>query len=557
MRDYRLILGLTLRNRLAALRAGSWRKDNGRIDVGRIAASVVVILALVLLAGVIIFAEVKLFGVLKIFNQAALLPALALLLSLLSTLLLSFFHVLSGLYFSRDTVWMAYLPVRSRSVMAAKMTEIWMGEELFSGAILLPVFILYGIHLQAGALYYVRMALIVLLAPVLPLCIVAFLTTLLSRVTSLVRNKEALSVVLSIVLLGGILALESTLLPRIPDDADTMFFVRLLLDNEGILNLLTGAFPPVEWGIHGLQGNWGEFALYIGCCAGAVALMLFLLGGGYLNVCLKQQEQGTRKRRLRTGDATWRQRSPLMALFRKEWLAVIKSPTVAFNCLPGIFMFPLMIVMAGAGIASSMDIHVLLGELRTLVAGMNALDLALIVGAAVGFSSFINPAASTAVSREGSRLEISRMIPVSARTQMTAKLMIGMLIDLMAVAVAAAIFIALLPGQLLAILLGSLLALLLCYASSALNLTLDAVRPNLTWTNEVQVVKQGANVAFGMLMGLALFILPVIPPFLLLGAAPAVRFAAAVAVLALEAAFGLVMFRLVAEKRFAVLEPAS
>ena len=102
-----------------------------------------------------------------------------------------------------------------------------------------------------------------------------------------------------------------------------------------------------------------------------------------------------------------------------------------------------------------------------------------------------------------------------------------------------------------------MLALLLCYASSALNLTLDAIRPNLTWTNEAQVVKQGANVAFGMLIGMALFILPIIPPVLLLGSAPWVRFAAAAGVLVLEAVLGAVMLRLVAVKRFERLEPTA
>lgn len=557
MRDYGLLLGLTLRNRLAALRSGSWRKDNGKIDFGRIIGSVIVLLSVALLAGMIIYAEIKLFDVLKLFRQEALLPALAMLLSLLSTLLLSFFHVLSGLYFSKDTVWMAYLPVRSGSVMAAKMTEIWMGEVLFALAILLPVNTLYGMHLNADVLYYVRMAVISLLAPVMPLCIVALLTALLARATSLVRNKEAITVVLSLVLLVGVLALEGTLLPKIPDDADAMFFVRLMLDNEGILTMLTSAFPPVLWAVHGLQGNWTEFLLFVGCCVACVVLMLLLLGKGYLNVCLKQSEQGTRKKRVKTHAGTWKQRTPLMAMFNKEWKAVVKSPTVAFNCLPSIFMFPLMVIMFTVSINSMMDTNEFMGEMMALVEQISTLDIALIVAAAVGFASFINPAVATAVSREGSRLDISRMIPVSARTQITAKLMVGMLIDVLAVGVSVILLLVLLPQLSLAILLGGVLALLLCYASSALNLTLDAIRPNLTWTNEAQVVKQGANVAFGMLIGMALFILPIIPPVLLLSSAPWVRFAAAAGVLVLEAVLGVVMLRLVAEKRFERLEPTA
>ncbi len=557
MRDYGLLLGLTLRNRLAALRAGSWRKDNGKLDISRIVATVIVVLALGVTAGMIIYAEIMLFNVLKTFRQAALLPAMAVMLSMMSTLLLSFFHVLSGLYFSRDTAWMAYLPVRSRSVMAAKMTEVWMAEELFSAAILLPVFILYGIHLEAGVLYYVRMALIVLVAPMIPLAVIGVLTSLLARMTSLVRNKEAISVVFSLVMVLGILAVEGTLLPQIPDDADTMFFVGLLLDNEGILNMLTSAFPPVLWAVHGLQGNWLEFMLFVACSVGAMVAMIALLGGGYLNVCLKQTEQGTRKRKVKTHEGTWRQRSQLMTMFHKEWNGVIKNPTIAFNSLPSIFMFPLIIGMSAAGIASSMDMNVFLEEIQGLVGNISMLDLALIVAAAVGFACFMNPAVATAVSREGSRLEISKMIPVPVRTQMTAKLMVGMLIDLLAVLVAAVILLVLLPQQMISIILGCVLALGVCYACSALSLTLDAVRPNLTWTNEMQVVKQGANVAFGMLIGLALFILPVIPPLLLLEASPAARFASAAGVIALEAAVGFVMVRTVAEKKFAVLEPAN
>ena len=557
MRDYCLLLGLTLRNRLAALRLGSWRKDNGKIDVGRIAATIVAVLSLGLMAGFIIFAEVKLFNILKTLRQDTLLPGVAMLLSMASTLLLSFFHVLSALYFSKDTIWLSYLPVKSRSAMAAKMTEVWLSEDLFSAAILLPLFVLYGIHVQADVLYYVRMVTIVLMAPMIPLAFIGLLTSLLARSTSLARNKEALSVILSVVMIAVILGLEGTVLPKIPDDADAMFFVRMLLDNEGILTMLTSAFPPVLWAVHGVQGNWAEYGLFALCSLGSAALLLLLLGKDYLNVCLKQGEHATRKRKIKTGGKTWKQRSPLMAMFIKEWNAVIKNPTVAFNALPSIFMFPLIVVMGGVGASSAMDINVLLEELRGLVAQMSPFDLALILTAAVSFAAFMNPAVATAVSREGSRLEISKMIPVSARTQMAAKLLVGMLIDFLAVAVAVIMLAFLLPGQWLVLAMVFVLSMLLCYAMSAVNLTLDAVRPNLHWTNEAQVVKQGANVVFGMLIGLVMFALPVIPPFLLLNSTPVWRFAASAGVLVLEAVVGFMLIRLVAEKRFAALEPGA
>lgn len=559
MRDYRLLLKLVLCNRLAGLRSGSWRKENGKLDVGSLVGTAVVALALMALAGFVIYAEISMFSLLKTFRQEALLPALAMLLSLFSTLLLSFFQVLSGLYFSKDTVWMAYLPVRSRSVMAAKMTEIWFWEELVAWAVLLPIFILYGIHLGGNVLYYFRMALVVLLAPTVPLCIVAFFTSLLARVSSLSRHKEALGVIFSIALMLLIWGLEGTLVSRIPEDADAMYFIRLLLDHEGILTMLTSAFPPVLWAIHGLQGDIGQLLLYILLCAGCIALMLALLGGGYLNICLRQAEQGTKKRRLRTSEKTYQQRSPLLALFTREWFSVVKSPTIALNSLMGIFMFPIMFGMMFVGIASvepELNFGDFLSEITGLLSEVSPLDVALVVAAAVGFATFMNPAVGTAVTREGSRLAISKMLPVSVRVQMLSKLLVGALIDFLGVAMAMVIMIALFPGLAGGILLGGLLAMILCLASSAMSLTMDAVRPNLHWTNETQAIK-GANVAIGMIISLAAFALPVIPAVCLLSSTPLARFASVVGVLVLETVLGFVLLRFVGEKRYAAIEPAS
>ena len=97
MREYKLLLGLALRNRLAAFRAGSWKREGGKLDRGRIASTVVMVLCMGIMAAFIIFVEVTLFKALKLVGQPALLPAMAMLMSMMSTLLLGFFHVLSGL----------------------------------------------------------------------------------------------------------------------------------------------------------------------------------------------------------------------------------------------------------------------------------------------------------------------------------------------------------------------------------------------------------------------------------------------------------------------------
>lgn len=553
MREYRILLGLALRNRLAGLRAGSWRKSNGKVDVGRIVGTAVAVLGVVCLAGMMIYAEIKLFGGLAAFGQPALLPALIVMMCMIGTLFLGFFHTIASLYFSRDTAWMAYLPVHSRTVMAAKMTEIWLGEMLFCAAVLSPAFILYGGYLHADALYYVRMAVTILLAPVLPLSVTLLLSSLLARLTALSRHKESWVMIGSLVMMFSIIALEMRILPHIPDDADAMFFIRLLMDSEGLVSMLTGGFPPVMWAVRGIAGDWGQFMLLVLCCAVVSCALIYLLGGSYLNVCLRQGEQGSRKRAVKTTNRTWKVRSPLMALFHREWTEVLKTPTYAFNSFSGVIMVPLMLFAMSMGLSAN-DAGNVLDLLDELISSVDTTDMILILTALVAFAGFLDPAIATAVSREGGRHDISRMIPVSARTQITAKMMMGLCVNGLAVVTACITVGVIMPSLIPMLIPAMLLAMMECFAVSALCLTLDAIRPNLHWTSETQVIKQGANVAFGMLIGFAMYALPVAAAVLLIKAEPIARLASVVGILTVECAVGFMLLRLVAEKRYVALE---
>lgn len=553
MREYRILLGLALRNRLAGLRAGSWRKSNGKLDVGRIAGTAIAAVGIAVVAGMMIYAEIKLFGGLAAFGQPALLPALIVMMCMIGTLFLGFFHTIASLYFSRDTAWMAYLPVHSRTVMAAKMTEIWLGEMLFCAAVLSPAFILYGGYLQADALYYVRMVITILLVPVLPLSVTLLLSSLLARLTALSRHKESWVMVGSVVMMFAVIALEMSFMTNVPDDADTMFFIRLLIDSEGLVNMLTGGFPPVMWAVRGIAGDWGRFALFVLCCAVVSGALIYLLGGSYLNVCLRQGEQGSRKRAAKITDRTWKVRSPLMALFHREWAEVLKTPTYAFNSFSGVIMVPLMLFAMSMSLSAS-DAGNVVDFLGEIISSVDTMDMILILTALVAFAGFMDPAIATAVSREGGRHEISRMIPVSARTQITAKMMMGLCVNGLAVVTACVTVGVIMPSLIPMLIPAMLLAMMECFAVSALCLTLDAIRPNLHWTSETQVIKQGANVAFGMLIGFAMYALPVAAAVMQLQAAPMVRLASVVGILIVECAVALLLLRQVAEKRYAALE---
>lgn len=553
MKGYGILLRLAVKNRLAGLRAGSWRRDDGKIDFQRILTLVIAAAGLAMLLAFIIFIEVTLCNGLSMIGQRMLLPALALLAAMLGTVVIGFFHVLASLYYNRDTAMLAYLPVRPNAVLAARMTEIYLGETLLNAAILLPAFIMLGIRQGSGALYYGRAVLIVLCAACIPLGLCTLLSTIVARLTSTARHKEALTMIASALLVTVVLVGEMTLLPKIPEDADLTYFAMLILRREALLETVTGAFPPVRWAVNGLQGDGAQLLLFATVSMGVAWLCVALLGGRYFDICLRQGEQSTRRRALRTTDRTWKQRSPFEAILCREINEVLKTPVYAFNSLAGVVIVPIMFVSMTVGIGSSAELGEVMTEGKKLLAMVAPSDLMLIFTAIVSFMCFMNPAVATAISREGGRHEIGRMIPVPARTQLHAKLAMGVGINLLASLVTALIIVVVLPEQILAVLLALVLTQLLSFATAAVSLTLDAIHPRFHWNNETQAIKQNANMTLSMIIELMMYALPIVAA-MLIKTTPAGRLALVCAILLLEAVTSGLLLERVGEKRFRLCE---
>ena len=554
MSAYGKLLRLSLLNHVAGFRWGSWRKADGKIDISRIVTILLILAAMGFMAWFVITFEIMVFNALATIGQPMLLTALTLFVAMISTLILGLFPTLSALYFNRDAAWMASLPVSSTAVMAAKWTEVYLGDALINAGLIGPAALLYGLHVHADALYYFRAVMIILATPLLPLVITTLAITLLTRVTGLARHREACMMVGSLLLVAVIWAIEFTLLPHL-EDQGPLYIVEMLLSQNGLVNLLLSSVPPVQWAVQGLQGDWFRWALFLLVSAAVAAACLALIGPGYLTACLSQTEHAGKRRAVKVTDRDWQVRSPLKALFLREWNELTKTPTYAFNAFSGVIIFPVMLLAMYLGMSSSGEVmEEVFGELNGLLRSLSPLDVTLIFAACLAFPSFINVAASTAVTREGVKLAISRMIPVPARTQITAKLLTGLVINLLSMASVVIVVGLMLPDFAMWLIPALLLALMASYATAAVSLTIDAIHPRLNWVNETQAMKQNLNAAAAMLVSMLMLGLVIAIPFFLLSASAIIRMLAVIGALLLECLLAFLLTRFVAEKRYAALE---
>ena len=120
-------------------------------------------------------------------------------------------------------------------------------------------------------------------------------------------------------------------------------------------------------------------------------------------------------------------------------------------------------------------------------------------------ASSMNAIAAPSVSLEGKGIDVIRSLPVPTRTVLLAKSGNHVLITLPAVLLTSLFgVIALKPSPSTAIFVFLIPALFTVFLS-LYDLTLNLLTPNLNWTNEITVIKQGLGIIVALLSG---FLLP-------------------------------------------------
>ena len=567
MKSYFLLLKNNLISFFGNFKGSSLRKDNGKLDVSRLVLYIIAVLSLALVAGMLISLELSLYRTAS--NAGNMLPegisidvitlliGSAIILSMIITLFFSMFHTLGALYFGRDTAAMAYLPLSPRAHMAAKWTGVYLSELFFTLVILLPLLIIHGVSTHANALFYITAVLVTLVTPVYPLSLSLLLSSILGRFTSMAKNKEVWIVIGTIMMLVVVLGSEWLLIPHMPEEADDAYILQLLIDNRAMLETTIGAFPPVLWAVDGIGGQTSFAILFVVVSVTTVALIIWALGKNYLQICLRHTEHGTKARRVyrKKGDP-YQQRSPFMAICRRELGEVFKTPTYLLNAVLGVLMMPIMLISMSVGMTSGDEAINISDVLNQLLGSMSGIDITLIFAAVMSLMSLMCPISATAISREGKRLPIMRMIPVSPRTLLHAKLLVSMLIVgagsvVMGIAAVFILGIDYLPHVAAAVLLSNVIS----YVISICNIIIDLLKPVLDWKNENEVMKQNMNLLIGMVISIVLIGMPVAVAITLHNAAVWQRFAAVAGVLAVETAVSCILFYKVAEPRFSCLEP--
>lgn len=395
----------------------------------------------------------------------------------------SVFNTYSGLYLAKDNDLLLSLPIPVQSVIAARLTGVYLMGLMYSAVVIVPAVIVYWVTVSASALTVVGGLLTVLLVSVVVLILSCLLGWVVAKISLKLKNRSFITVLISLVLIGAyyfVYFRASALIQNLA--ANAAFYGA---------SVRGAAWPLYAFGLVG-TGSIGAILGVTAAVAVLAALTWLLLQRSFLRIATASGRVGRRAYREHAVHLC----SVPAALLKKELGRFAASPNYILNCGLG----TLFLVLAGAAVlwkggAISAALANVFGERADVVY--------VLLTAAVCLISTMNDTAAPSVSLEGKSLWIVQSLPVEPWQVLRAKLRVQLLLTAPAALFCLLCTAAAAPWS-AATALGALTVLLFVLFMALLGLTIGVRRPNLTWTSEIAPIKQSLGVMIALLGGWAI-----------------------------------------------------
>ncbi len=395
----------------------------------------------------------------------------------------SVFNTYSSLYLSKDNELLISLPIPPGRILLSRMLSVYLLGLLYSGIVWIPAVIYYFI---AGAPSVTAIILCVVLTFFLAgfvMVLTCFFGWLVAMISVRLKNKSFVIVILSVVLIGAYYYVSfqfTSLLERVIENSQALA--------ENVRKYMNYYYQLGR----GATGEILPALLFIGITAALMAVTVWILSRTFIRIATKTP--ASRKavyREKRTA-----QKGILGTLLTREVRRFTKSPTYMLNCGFGIFLMPVLIVLAAVKHA---DLKMLVSEVGEGFPILNIVPVA--VYAVLALLVAMNIISTPSVSLEGKNIWILQTLPVRGADVMKAKLLTHVLLNGVPGVITAVLLTLLLGGGILGALFSALAIAAFTLFTGAAGLTLGLRHANLTWTNEAYVIKQSMIVLVMMFGG--------------------------------------------------------
>ncbi len=406
------------------------------------------------------------------------------------TVIFNLFATENQLYNASDNELLLAMPIRPGAILLSRIAVL-LATAL--GSTLLTVAPAVGVYIYAfGALTAAR--LIGILASVLAValgaqalaCILGYLLHLLLR---RVKNKAIGTMIFMLLFLGAYFTAYS----------QVGKFITYLAENgtEVAAFVKTWAAPFYALGLACAGEVFHSLLLIIGAAA-LFALVYWVLSATFIRSLQGKSAVG-RARRSEARKTSYRRRSPVDTVCRKELRKLLTSPIHLTNSGLGCIML-LAAAVAAPFLADTVHSYL------AVLPGMEAV-LPLLIAAMVAVLGGMSCLTAPSVSLEGKSLWVMRAMPIAGRDVLLGKLKLHVVLTGTASVLAGLSASVSLGCALAEVLLVTAISAEIAVFTGMTGLLYNLLLPNFKWLNEATPCKQGLPVLFSMLTGMGIAVL--------------------------------------------------
>lgn len=390
----------------------------------------------------------------------------------------SVFNTYAGLFHAKDNELLLAMPIPPGRILLVRLLGVYAMGMLYESLVMVPAVLVYWLSVPAFSLPTLLLQIVLILVlGLLVLTLTCVLGWVVALISGRLRNKSFITVIVALIFL----ALYYVVCFRISG-----FLQSLVTNAEAIGGAIRSwAYPIYALGL-GAVGHGGHTLAFTAIVAALFALCCFVMARSFLHIATRSRGE---KKAVYT-EQTTKEAGQGAALLRKELYRFKGSAAYMLNCGLGLVM---LLAAAIFALIKMNDVRALLeGLMQQIPEAGDFVPVAVAVG--LVFINGMICITAPSISLEGKSIWLLQSMPVHPWAALQAKLALQLVLAVIPTLFAAVVLSLVVQAGALATVLILLLSLLLMLLSAALGLALNLKKPNLTWTNEVIPIKQGAPV---------------------------------------------------------------
>ncbi len=422
---------------------------------------------------------------------------LILMCDLICVLLFGIAAILSCLYFSKDNEFYLSLPVKPRVVFAAKIAVVYLVELIVSALFVIPCLAAAGAAMKMGAVFFVLIPIAVLLTPVIPMFLACIIAIPIMYIASFFKNRGVFGSIFVLVLFAAFFIAYYVGFAKLQNIDDASLEIQLESVRHIFVTVSNTMYPlyalsraMAMTAFAGLSTGAAficNLLIYLGCVIALGAISLLISSAVYQKGVSAQLESAKKNK---TSNVRFKSGSAVKTLMKKEWREIIRTPSFALNCLLGIVICPVVVgfvtfynksqaIISGAQTEEELEIF-------HTVMRYCVLFVIMFLGAN------LNAGPATSFTREGDKMYMSKIIPVSYKTQIKSKAWLYLILEMIP-AVLGIIMVSVAYFDIVFLICSLLFMFVYDFASVHFAMFIDLRRPKLKWVTPNEAMKHNSN----------------------------------------------------------------